>query len=288
MIARQPYLPRFMAGGPSNPLGARALYLGNSIYRIHGTNAPSTIGGRVSSGCIRMLNDDVVDLYGRVKVGSKVVVLPDGGRRLRDIARPVEPRAPRQAVKSCTRAGRNACPGSGSAAAGSTRDRAAVVDPPDRCDPDNPFLTRTKPTRLRPEPPGESRAVFFSECGSVGTARRQSRTRSRCKSCAAKKYFGLRHFLKRGYVATGNALRRYRVALRCYRCLASAQQLRCIVTTRSLNARLTPPTQSKLFRLIRDTNPHNFSRPRQCGVASAPMRMCKRGTGRDDGNAVRL
>jgi lipoprotein-anchoring transpeptidase ErfK/SrfK len=92
MVARQPYLPRFMAGGPSNPLGARALYLGNSIYRIHGTNAPSTIGGRVSSGCIRMLNDDVVDLYQRVKVGTKVVVLPDGGRRLRDIARRVEPR----------------------------------------------------------------------------------------------------------------------------------------------------------------------------------------------------
>jgi lipoprotein-anchoring transpeptidase ErfK/SrfK len=99
MVARQPYLPRFMAGGPSNPLGARALYLGNSIYRIHGTNAPSTIGGRVSSGCIRMLNEDVVDLYGRVKVGSKVVVLPDGGRRLRDIAAPVEPRSPRQAKK---------------------------------------------------------------------------------------------------------------------------------------------------------------------------------------------
>ena len=96
MIARQPYLPRFMAGGPSNPMGARALYLGNSIYRIHGTNAPSTIGGRVSSGCIRMLNDDVVDLYGRVKVGSKVVVYPDGGRRLQDIARPVERRAPQQ------------------------------------------------------------------------------------------------------------------------------------------------------------------------------------------------
>jgi lipoprotein-anchoring transpeptidase ErfK/SrfK len=99
MIARQPYLPRFMAGGPSNPMGARALYLGNSIYRIYGTNAPSTIGGRVSSGCIRMLNDDVVDLYGRVKVGSKVVVLPDGGRRLRDIAAPAEPRAPREARK---------------------------------------------------------------------------------------------------------------------------------------------------------------------------------------------
>lgn len=98
MVARQPYLPRFMAGGPSNPLGARALYLGNSIYRIHGTNAPSTIGGRVSSGCIRMLNDDVVDLYGRVKVGTKVVVLPDGGRRLRDIARNSAPKPARQAA----------------------------------------------------------------------------------------------------------------------------------------------------------------------------------------------
>lgn len=84
MVARQPYLPRFMAGGPSNPLGARALYLGNSIYRIHGTNAPSTIGGRVSSGCIRMLNEDVTDLYERVKIGAKVVVLPDGGRRSRE------------------------------------------------------------------------------------------------------------------------------------------------------------------------------------------------------------
>jgi lipoprotein-anchoring transpeptidase ErfK/SrfK len=98
MVARQPYLPRFMAGGPSNPLGARALYLGNSIYRIHGTNSPSTIGGRVSSGCIRMLNDDVVDLYGRVKVGTKVVVLPDGGRRLRDVASNPEPRPARQAA----------------------------------------------------------------------------------------------------------------------------------------------------------------------------------------------
>jgi lipoprotein-anchoring transpeptidase ErfK/SrfK len=80
MIARQPYLPRFMAGGESNPLGARAMYLGNSIYRIHGTNAPSTIGGRVSSGCIRMLNEDVIDLYERVNIGTKVVVLPDTGR----------------------------------------------------------------------------------------------------------------------------------------------------------------------------------------------------------------
>jgi lipoprotein-anchoring transpeptidase ErfK/SrfK len=76
MLTRQPYLPRFMAGGPGNPLGARAMYLGGTIYRIHGTNQPSTIGGQVSSGCIRMVNDDVIDLYGRVNVGAKVVVLP--------------------------------------------------------------------------------------------------------------------------------------------------------------------------------------------------------------------
>jgi lipoprotein-anchoring transpeptidase ErfK/SrfK len=76
MIARQPYLPRYMAGGPGNPLGARAMYLGNTIYRIHGTNDPSTIGGRVSSGCIRLTNADVIDLYSRVNIGTKVIVLP--------------------------------------------------------------------------------------------------------------------------------------------------------------------------------------------------------------------
>jgi lipoprotein-anchoring transpeptidase ErfK/SrfK len=76
MIERQPYLPRFMAGGPGNPLGARALYLGNTAYRIHGTNQPSTIGTFVSSGCIRLTNEDVTDLYSRVKVGTRVVVLP--------------------------------------------------------------------------------------------------------------------------------------------------------------------------------------------------------------------
>jgi lipoprotein-anchoring transpeptidase ErfK/SrfK len=80
MIARQPYLPRFMAGGPSNPLGARAMYLGNTLYRIHGTNAPDTIGKRVSSGCIRLTNADVADLYSRVNLGTKVVVLPMSGR----------------------------------------------------------------------------------------------------------------------------------------------------------------------------------------------------------------
>jgi lipoprotein-anchoring transpeptidase ErfK/SrfK len=76
MIARQPYLPRYMAGGPGNPLGARAMYLGGTVYRIHGTNAPGTIGTRVSSGCIRLTNEDVADLYSRVNVGTKVVVLP--------------------------------------------------------------------------------------------------------------------------------------------------------------------------------------------------------------------
>jgi lipoprotein-anchoring transpeptidase ErfK/SrfK len=80
MIDRQPYLPRFMAGGESNPLGARALYLGNTLYRIHGTNQPSTIGSFVSSGCIRLTNGDIEDLYGRVTVGTRVVVLP-GGRQ---------------------------------------------------------------------------------------------------------------------------------------------------------------------------------------------------------------
>ena len=88
MIARQPYLPRQMAGGPGNPLGARAMYLGGTVYRIHGTNAPETIGTHVSSGCIRLTNPDVSDLYSRVSVGTKVVVMPmdrhaenPGGRR---------------------------------------------------------------------------------------------------------------------------------------------------------------------------------------------------------------
>jgi lipoprotein-anchoring transpeptidase ErfK/SrfK len=78
MIERQPYLPRFMAGGPGNPLGARAMYLGSTVYRIHGTNQPSTIGKFVSSGCIGMLNDDVSDLFERTKVGTRVVVMPGG------------------------------------------------------------------------------------------------------------------------------------------------------------------------------------------------------------------
>jgi lipoprotein-anchoring transpeptidase ErfK/SrfK len=84
MIARQPYLPRFMAGGETNPLGARALYLGNTIYRIHGTNQPSTIGTFVSSGCIRLTNEDVMDLHRRVRVGTRVLVLP-GRAPARDV-----------------------------------------------------------------------------------------------------------------------------------------------------------------------------------------------------------
>ena len=75
MIQRQPNLPHFMAGGPNNPLGARAMYLGSTLYRIHGSNEPWTIGKNVSSGCIRMRNVDVIDLYSRVKVGTKVVVM---------------------------------------------------------------------------------------------------------------------------------------------------------------------------------------------------------------------
>ena len=101
MIERQPYLPRFMAGGPGSPLGARAMYLGSTVYRIHGTNQPSTIGKFVSSGCIGMLNEDVSDLFERTKVGTRVVVMPGGGptstrplRLRRCLVLPVSLRAP--------------------------------------------------------------------------------------------------------------------------------------------------------------------------------------------------
>jgi lipoprotein-anchoring transpeptidase ErfK/SrfK len=114
MIARQPYLPRFMAGGPGNPLGARAMYLGTSEYRIHGTNDPSTIGKFVSSGCIRLTNEDVTDLFSRVDVGTKVVMLPKNSPRfeakgtitVRPTAavapRPVAVRSDRQAMNLST------------------------------------------------------------------------------------------------------------------------------------------------------------------------------------------
>jgi lipoprotein-anchoring transpeptidase ErfK/SrfK len=91
MIERQPYLPRFMAGGPGNPLGARAMYLGATVYRIHGTNQPSTIGKSVSSGCIGMLNEDVSDLFDRAKVGTRVVVLPAKAPLTTASAQPMAP-----------------------------------------------------------------------------------------------------------------------------------------------------------------------------------------------------
>jgi lipoprotein-anchoring transpeptidase ErfK/SrfK len=94
MIGRQPYLPRWMAGGESNPLGARAIYLGSTVYRIHGTNMPETIGHKVSSGCIRMLNADVIDLYSRVDVGTKVIVLPNNDYVATLAASDVSARAP--------------------------------------------------------------------------------------------------------------------------------------------------------------------------------------------------
>ncbi len=106
MIARQPYLPRFMSGGPGNPLGARAMYLGSSLYRIHGTNDPTTIGKRVSSGCIRLTNEDVEDLYNRVTLGAKVVVLNDPRRRVpADVASvpPPEAAVPAYAARSSYR-----------------------------------------------------------------------------------------------------------------------------------------------------------------------------------------
>jgi lipoprotein-anchoring transpeptidase ErfK/SrfK len=114
MIARQPYLPRFMAGGPGNPLGARAMYLGSSVYRIHGTNDPSTIGKFVSSGCIRLTNEDVADLFSRVDVGTRVVVLPKNSPRLeaRAIgargAIPVRPAAQARPVITTSSSGRQA------------------------------------------------------------------------------------------------------------------------------------------------------------------------------------
>jgi lipoprotein-anchoring transpeptidase ErfK/SrfK len=94
MIERQPYLPRWMAGGKGNPLGARAMYLGTTVYRIHGTNAPATIGTRVSSGCIRLTNADVTDLYSRVTVGTKIIVLSNNGQVVALTTAPVlRPRA---------------------------------------------------------------------------------------------------------------------------------------------------------------------------------------------------
>ena len=103
MVARQPYLPRFMAGGPGNPLGARAIYLGTSQYRIHGTNDPSTIGKFVSSGCIRLTNEDVTDLFSRVDIGTRVVVLAKRAPHLE-----AKPAAPARPVLTTLPSGRQA------------------------------------------------------------------------------------------------------------------------------------------------------------------------------------
>jgi lipoprotein-anchoring transpeptidase ErfK/SrfK len=108
MIARQPYLPRFMAGGPGNPLGARAMYLGSSEYRIHGTNDPTTIGKFVSSGCIRLTNDDVADLFSRVDVGTRVVVLPKNGQHIEARAAVPVPAAATPVRRTALSSGREA------------------------------------------------------------------------------------------------------------------------------------------------------------------------------------
>src|SRR3954463_9536234 len=125
MIARQPYLPRFMAGGPGNPLGARAMYLGPSQYRIHGTNDPSTIGKFVSSGCIRLTNEDVADLFSRVDVGTKVVVLPKNSSNLQAGANTGRAVAARQV----TPAGTLAAPSSAGLTRVSTRSNATNLSP---------------------------------------------------------------------------------------------------------------------------------------------------------------
>jgi lipoprotein-anchoring transpeptidase ErfK/SrfK len=105
MIARQPYLPRFMAGGRGNPLGARAMYLGSSEFRIHGTNDPTTIGKFVSSGCIRLTNDDVIDLANRIDVGTKVVVMPKTARlQARGMPTMIRPAAMRSRALALPRA----------------------------------------------------------------------------------------------------------------------------------------------------------------------------------------
>jgi hypothetical protein len=135
MIVRQPYLPRFMAGGETNPLGARALYLGKTVYRIHGTNQPSTIGTFVSSGCIRLTNEDVADLYTRVKVGTRVVVMPGkppataAATSLAPPAPPAGASAP-PAGASAAPAGPSASPAAGPAPLGVGAVTSAPLGPP--------------------------------------------------------------------------------------------------------------------------------------------------------------
>src|SRR6516165_11459797 len=129
MIVRQPYLPRFMAGGETNPLGARALYLGKTVYRIHGTNQPSTIGTFVSSGCIRLTNEDVMDLFTRVKVGTRVVVRP-GKPPTTASATSLAPPAPPSAAASAPPAAASAPPAPASAPLGVGAVTSAPLGPP--------------------------------------------------------------------------------------------------------------------------------------------------------------
>jgi lipoprotein-anchoring transpeptidase ErfK/SrfK len=129
MIVRQPYLPRFMAGGETNPLGARALYLGKTVYRIHGTNQPSTIGTFVSSGCIRLTNEDVADLYTRVKVGTRVVVLP-GKPPATAAATSLAPPAPPAGASAPPPAAPSASPAAGPAPLGVGAVTSAPLGPP--------------------------------------------------------------------------------------------------------------------------------------------------------------
>src|SRR5262245_46690746 len=130
MIVRQPYLPRFMAGGETNPLGARALYLGKTIYRIHGTNQPSTIGTFVSSGCIRLTNEDVTDLYTRAKVGTRVVVLPGKPPATAAATSLAPPAAPPPAGASTPPAAAAAPPAGPSAPVGVGSVTSAPLGPP--------------------------------------------------------------------------------------------------------------------------------------------------------------
>jgi lipoprotein-anchoring transpeptidase ErfK/SrfK len=129
MIVRQPYLPRFMAGGETNPLGARALYLGKTVYRIHGTNQPSTIGTFVSSGCIRLTNEDIMDLYTRVKVGTRVVVLP-GKPPATSAATSLAPPAPPAAASAPPAAGASAPQAGAQAPLGVGAVTSAPLGPP--------------------------------------------------------------------------------------------------------------------------------------------------------------
>ena len=167
MIERQPYLPRFMAGGPGNPLGARAMYLGSTIYRIHGTNQPSTIGKFVSSGCIGMLNEDVSDLFERAKVGTRVVVMPGGAPPANTASASAARRRPLARCRSSPWTGFTGPTGARSRRAA---DGGAAAARPGH----DPLTGRLSNKHLRR---AES-APFCWGMGAIGTGSRSSRSRS--------------------------------------------------------------------------------------------------------------